>query len=91
MAENWTAAEAVRALNLVFERWTANVFQCDGTLDKYIGDAVMAVFEAPLRQADHARRAVATALAMQQTLDDLNRLRPRSQPCGCGWGSIRAA
>ena len=66
LAESWTAAEAVRVLNLVFERWTANVFQRDGTLDKYIGDAVMAVFGAPLRQADHARRAVATALAMQR-------------------------
>ena len=77
LAERWSAAEAVRMLNLVFERWTANVFQLDGTLDKYIGDAVMAVFGAPLRQADHARRAVATALAMQRTLDDLNRLRPQ--------------
>ena len=77
LAESWSAAEVVRVLNLVFERWTANVFQRDGTLDKYIGDAVMAVFGAPLRQADHALRAVATALAMQRTLDDLNRLRPQ--------------
>ncbi len=77
LAKSWTAAEAVRVLNLVFERWTANVFQLDGTLDKYIGDAVMAVFGAPLRQADHAQRAVTTALAMQRTLDDLNRMRPQ--------------
>ena len=75
MAENWSAAEAVRVLNLVFERWTSNVFQRDGTLDKYIGDAVMAVFGAPLRQPDHADRAVATALAMQRTLEELNRSR----------------
>jgi len=76
LAENWEVTETVRVLNLVFERWTANVFQHDGTLDKYIGDAVMAVFGAPLRQTDHAQRAIATALAMQQTLDDLNRSRP---------------
>ncbi len=80
LAERWSAAEVVQVLNLVFERWTANVFQRDGTLDKYIGDAVMAVFGAPLRQADHAQRAVATALAMQGTLDDLNRLRPQEPP-----------
>jgi adenylate cyclase len=77
LAESWSAAEVVRVLNLVFERWTANVFQRDGTLDKYIGDAVMAVFGAPLRQTDHAQRALATALAMQRALDDLNRLRPQ--------------
>jgi adenylate cyclase len=80
IAENWAAGEVVRVLNLVFERWTSNVFQRDGTLDKYIGDAVMAVFGAPLRQTDHAQRAVATALAMQRTLDELNRLRPEAPP-----------
>jgi class 3 adenylate cyclase len=80
LAETWSAAEVVRVLNLVFERWTNNVFQHDGTLDKYIGDAVMAVFGAPLRQADHARRAIATALTMQETLYELNRSRPGEPP-----------
>ncbi len=80
LAESWSAAEAVRALNMVFERWTADVFARDGTLDKYIGDAVMAVFGAPLRQADHAARAVATALAMRRSLETLNRSRPQEQP-----------
>jgi adenylate cyclase len=79
LAESLSAAEAVRVLNLIFERWAADVFARDGTLDKYIGDAVMAVFGAPLRQADHARRAVATALAMQQSLVDFNRQRPQEQ------------
>jgi adenylate cyclase len=82
IAEHWPAAEAVRVLNLVFERWTSIVFQREGTLDKYIGDAVMAVFGAPLPQADHAQRAVATALAMQKTLDDLNRFRPQGPALG---------
>jgi adenylate cyclase len=79
LAESLSAAEAVRVLNLIFERWAADVFARDGTLDKYIGDAVMAVFGAPLRQADHARRAVATALAMQQSLAEFNRQRPADQ------------
>ena len=80
LAENWSAAEVVRVLNQVFERWTADVFVRDGTLDKYIGDAVMAIFGAPLRQSDHAQRAVATALAMRQSLDEFNRSRPDAPP-----------
>ncbi|GGY53294.1 adenylate/guanylate cyclase domain-containing protein [Pseudoduganella albidiflava] len=43
-----------------------------GTLDKYIGDAVMAFWGAPVPFADHARRGVATALAMQATAARLN-------------------
>jgi adenylate cyclase len=79
LAESLPAVEAVRLLNLIFERWTADVFARDGTLDKYIGDAVMAVFGAPLRHTDHARQAVATALAMQKSLADFNRGRSMEQ------------
>jgi adenylate cyclase len=80
LAERSSAAEAVQVLNMVFERWASDVFARDGTLDKYIGDAVMAVFGAPLRQPDHARRAVGTALAMRQSLEAFNRSRPQEQP-----------
>jgi adenylate cyclase len=44
-----------------------------GTLDKYIGDAIMAFWGAPLADPDHAAHAVATALEMQAALHDLNR------------------
>jgi len=72
IAEGMSAAEVVQLLNAVFERLASAVFQNDGTLDKYIGDALMAVFGAPVRQEDHAIRAVNTALLMRQSLQDLN-------------------
>jgi adenylate cyclase len=72
-AEELSPAEVIQLLNAVFERLTSAVFRQDGTLDKYIGDAVMAVFGAPLEQPDHALRAVRAALLMQQLLDDYNR------------------
>jgi adenylate cyclase len=76
LAENMKPAEVIQLLNGVFERLADAVFQHDGTLDKYIGDAVMAVFGAPLPQADHALRAVKTALLMRDVLDQLNRASP---------------
>ena len=56
LAENMKPAEVIQLLNAIFERLADAVFRYDGTLDKYIGDAVMVVFGAPLPQQDHALR-----------------------------------
>mgnify|MGYP001591694104 CR=1 FL=1 len=58
----------VSLLNEYMTAMTHVVFKYDGVLDKYIGDAIMAFWNAPLDQADHARRACETALDMIQTL-----------------------
>jgi adenylate cyclase len=64
----------VKFLNEYLTAMTDVVFKHDGLLDKYIGDAVMAVWGAPLDQPDHARRACLTALDM---LDELHRLQKK--------------
>jgi adenylate cyclase len=55
-----------------------------GTLDKYIGDAIMAFWGAPVEDPDHARQAVISAMAMQTELDKL-----REQMLARGWPDIR--
>lgn len=60
-------------LNRYMTPMTNLVFEHGGTLDKYIGDAVMAFWGAPLEQPDHALRACRAALQMMKVVDDLNR------------------
>jgi adenylate cyclase len=62
----------VGTLNEYFTRMVDLVFQHRGTLDKFVGDMVMALFGAPLEDEDHAEHAVQTALAMVAELATLN-------------------
>ncbi len=71
LAEKLSPEELVARLNEYLTAMTQQVFAHDGLLDKYIGDALMAVFGAPVDQPDHARRACLTALAMTRELDRL--------------------
>ena len=71
-------------LNAYFTRMTATVHGHGGTLDKFIGDAVMAFWNAPLLQPDHAAQALACALAMQADMDIL-----RTQWQGTAFARVR--
>lgn len=59
-------------LNRYFTAMTAVILDHDGTIDKYIGDAIMAFWNAPLDDPDHPRHACLAALAMLKALDKLN-------------------
>ncbi|MEO5822010.1 MAG: adenylate/guanylate cyclase domain-containing protein, partial [Vicinamibacteraceae bacterium] len=72
IAEGLAPATVAALLNGFFEAMTEVVFALDGTLDKFIGDALLVVFGAPLVQADHAVRSVRAALAMREALARLN-------------------
>ena len=68
LAERLTPEELVALLNVYLTPMTEEVLVRGGYLDKYIGDAVMAVYGAPVPKPDHAARALATAAAMHRAL-----------------------
>ena len=72
ISETLSPEELVELLNRFLTPMSEAVLSRGGYLDKYIGDAVMAVYGAPVRHADHVERALATAIAMQQAVDTLN-------------------
>ena len=72
MSEKLTAPELVALLNRYLDRMSAEIEAQGGIVDKYIGDAIMALFGAPIAQADAAARAVAAARAMEKALVPLN-------------------
>lgn len=86
LTESMAAEEVVAMLNEYFETMVDAVFKHKGTLDKYIGDAIMAVFGSPLPLEEHAWLAVQTAIEMQQRLTVFNASRTASQQLKIGIG-----
>ena len=69
MSEKLTPADTANMLNQHFELINSCIEETDGTLDKYIGDAVMAFWGAPEAQEDHALRACESALCIAERLE----------------------
>ena len=72
LTEKGNPEDIVSQLNDYFTRMVKVLFEHQGTLDKFVGDMVMALFGAPLDDEEHAEHAVLTALAMVRALDVLN-------------------
>jgi len=73
IAEGLTPEDLVHLLNEYLTVMTDIVFKYDGTLDKYIGDALMAIYGAPLDLPDHPIKACRSALEMMKELKKLNK------------------
>ena len=72
ISERLAPTEVVGFLNTLLDALSRHVIENEGTLDKFIGDSIMAFWNAPVDVADHPRKAVRAALAMRETLARLN-------------------
>lgn len=72
-SEGLDPQQIVAVLNLYLSLMSDIIFKHKGTIDKFIGDAIMAIFGAPVPQVDHADRACLVALGMIQELEVYNR------------------
>ncbi|HXH93183.1 MAG TPA: adenylate/guanylate cyclase domain-containing protein [Thermoanaerobaculia bacterium] len=79
MSESKKPEEVAEFLSHFFGFAVESIFAYGGTLDKFIGDAVMAFFGAPLPQDDHADRAVLTGLMLQRLVNDWNVERAKTE------------
>ena len=90
ISEGFNASELTRFLNEYLTPMTDSILDRLGTVDKYMGDAIMAFWNAPLDDSDHARHAVESALAMRQTLVSLNEgWRKRAEAEGRSFKPVR--
>lgn len=68
------ATEVVTMVNHFLAQMTEVIIRYGGTIDEFIGDAILALFGAPRPLADHAQKAVACAIEMQTIMEEVNRL-----------------
>lgn len=72
MSESMSPERVIDTLNMLHGRMVKVVFACRGTLDKFIGDGMLAYFGGPLDDPDHARHAVECSLDMLDALEHVN-------------------
>jgi adenylate cyclase len=95
LSEELPPDEVVRLVNQHFDEMTSVLFRHWGTLDKYIGDAIMAFWGSPYPHPDHAQRGCACALEMLARMEQLNResrtqgAHPLSMGIGLNTGPVK--
>lgn len=72
LSETQSPAKVVEMLNYYFSSMTDAIFSHDGTIDKFIGDAIMAFWGAPIRDEQHAIKGVHAAMEMHRRLVEVN-------------------
>jgi adenylate cyclase len=75
MSEAVNAQDVVNMLNEYFELMVEVIFKYEGTLDKFVGDEIMALFGAPVARPDDPYRAVKVAVEQMRVLEEFNRVR----------------
>lgn len=83
ISEGLTAAQLVELLNTFFTPMTEIIFNHRGTIDKYVGDLIMAFWGAPLKDKNHARHAIQSAIEMQDKVREM-----RANISEHGWPEI---
>lgn len=86
LSEGLTPQELVSLINLYLSRMTDIIMDNRGTVDKYIGDAIMAFWGAPLDDPDHAYRACKASLEMLEALEEINKNLPGDKKIDIGIG-----
>lgn len=76
MSEHMPASDVLRMLNDYYEVVVEQVFQYEGTVDKFIGDGMMVIWGAPVKHDDDPDRAIHAALGMQSLIKLFNRSKP---------------
>jgi class 3 adenylate cyclase len=86
LSEGLKAHKVVGLLNEIFQLVSDRILERGGTIDKFIGDSVMAYFGAPVSQPDHALRALTAAIDIQRAIAE--RTRASRQPGAAAAGAL---
>ncbi len=84
LAEKMTPEEVVRLINILFSPFSQIIQKNKGMVDKYIGDAIMALFNAPIDVKNHAEMACKSALEIIDKLEEINKKRGLNIRMGIG-------